>query len=84
MSNHLDARTAHGRLRQALVALREAECNAVTLFAEILKRRLFRELGFATIHLYATEALGFSRSKTYEFIRLAESIDKVPELKAGI
>ena len=84
MTRNLDAKTAHIRLRKALIALREAECNAVSLFAEIMRRRLFRELGYATIHLYATEALGFSRTKTYEFIRLAESLDKLPALKAGI
>ncbi len=84
MSKQLDAKTAHECLRQALAALREAECNAVTLFAEIMKRRLFRELGFANIHLYASEALGFSRTKTYEFIRLSEALDKLPMLKASI
>ncbi len=84
MSKQLDAKTAHDRLRRALAALREAECNAVTLFAEILKRRLFRELGFANIHLYASEALGFSRTKTYEFIRLSESLNKLPQLKASL
>ena len=84
MSKQLDAHSAHDRLRKALSTLREAECNAVTLFAEIMERRLFRELGYANIHLYATEALGFSRSKTYEFIRLAESLKNLPRLKAGI
>jgi 5-methylcytosine-specific restriction endonuclease McrA len=84
MSIQLDAQTAHGRLRRALATLREAECSAVTLFAEIMRRRLFRELGFASIHIYAGEALGFSRSKTYQFIHLAESLGKLPRLKAGL
>ncbi len=84
MPKQLDAQSAHGRLRRALTTLHKAECNAVTLFAEIMQRRFFRELGYASIHLYASEALGFSRSKTYEFIRLAESLDKLPRLKAGI
>ena len=44
MSNQLNARTAHARLRQALATLREAECNAVTLFAEILRRARFDAL----------------------------------------
>ena len=38
MSIQLDAQTAHGRLRRALATLREAECSAVTLFAEIMRR----------------------------------------------
>ena len=51
---------------------------------EILRRRLYRELGYASIHIYAQEALGFSRSKTYEFIRFAESLGKLPKLKAAV
>ncbi len=84
MSNKLDAKTAHIRLREALAVIREAERNAVTLFAEIMRRRLYRELGYASIQIYAIEALGFSRSKTYEFIRLAESFDKLPALKGSL
>ncbi len=84
MSKQLDAKTAHAHLRQALALLRETECNAVTLFAEIMRRCLFRELGFATIHIYASEALGFSRTKTYEFIRLSEALEKLPSLKASL
>ncbi|MBC8366286.1 HNH endonuclease, partial [bacterium] len=57
---------------------------AVTLFADVLARKLYRGLGYASIHLYAEEALGFSRSKTYEFIRLAEALDELPKLKDQI
>ena len=84
MPDQLDARTAHEQLRAALIALRKAERNAVTLFAEIHRRKLYRELGYSSIQLYASEALGFSRSKTFEFIRLAESLEKLPRLKAGV
>ena len=84
MSEQLDARAAHAKLRSALIALRKAERNAVVLFGEILQRKLYRELGFSSIHLYATNALGFSRTKTYEFIRLAESLEKLPRLKQSV
>ena len=84
MSSHLDARAAHEKLRAVLIALRQAERNAVVLFGEILRRKLYRELGYASIHLYATQALGFSRTKTYEFIRLAESLEKLPRLKRRV
>jgi len=84
MSSKLDARTAHEQLRAALIALREAERNVVTLFAEIKRRRLYRELGYSSIQLYASKALGFSRTKTYEFIRLAESLEKLPQLKRRV
>ena len=84
MSHRLDARTAHEKLRAALIALRKAERNAVVLFGEIHHRKLYRELGYASIHLYASKALGFSRTKTYEFIRLSESLDKLPQLKKRV
>ena len=84
MSRKTEARSAHVRLRDALAALREAERNAVALFADILRRKLYRELGYASIHLYAAQALGFSRTKTYEFIRLAESLEKLPRLKQRV
>ena len=84
MSSKLDARAAHEKLRAALIALRKAERNAVVLFGEIMRRKLYRDLGYASIHLYARESLGFSRTKTYEFIRLAESLERLPRLKKGV
>ena len=84
MSDQSIAQSIHERLLAALDAMRKAESQAVTLFAEVLKGKLYRGLGFASIHLYAEEALGFSRSKTYEFIRLAEALDELPVLKDQI
>ena len=84
MSLQLDAKTVHERLLAALAAMRKAESQAVTLFAEVMKQGLYRSLGYASIHLYAEQALSFSRSKTYEFIRLAEALDELPALKQGL
>ena len=84
MSSKLDAQAAHEKLRAALIALRKAERNAVVLFGDILRHKLYRDLGYASIHLYASNALGFSRTKTYEFIRLSESLDKLPRLKKRV
>ncbi len=84
MSEQFDANAIHERLLAALTAMRKAEGQAVTLFAEVMKGKLYRGLGYASIHLYAEEALGFSRSKTYEFIRLAEALDELPGLKDQI
>ena len=84
MSDQSNAKVVHERLLVALDAMRKAESQAVTLFADVLKGKLYRGLGFASIHLYAEEALGFSRSKTYEFIRLAEALDDLPKLKDQI
>ncbi len=80
----LSARKAHEQLLAALVELRRAERNAVLCFAEILRRKLYRELGYSSIHSYAESELGFSQSKTYQFIGLAESLGKLPRLRESL
>jgi hypothetical protein len=74
----------HAELRAALVAVQRAEKQAVLCFAEILERILYRELEYSSIHAYAAEALGFSQSKSYQFIRLAESLETLPVLKRSL
>ena len=82
--NGLPAQQVHDRLEKALAELHLAEKNAILWFAEIHRRRLFRVLGYSSIHQYAAEALGFSPSRTYQFLRLAESLGKLPELRESI
>ncbi len=80
----LSAPRVHAALERALQDLQQAEHNAVLWFSEIARRRLYRELGYATIHLYAEKGLGFSRSKTYRFLRLAEDLERLPVLKQAV
>ena len=80
----LSAPEVHELLQNALAALRLAERNAVLWFAEIRRRRLYRDLGYASLHQYAAEALGFSASKTSQFVRLAEALDGLPALRESI
>jgi hypothetical protein len=80
----LPARQVHDRLQRALQDLKEAEKNAVLWFAEIHSRKLFRELGFSSIQQYAQEALGFSRGLTFQFLRLAERLQELPELRRSV
>jgi hypothetical protein len=80
----LPAECVHAELQVALTDLHKAERNAVLWFAEIARRRLYLELGYATIHLYAEQALGFSRSKTYRFLRLVEDLERLPMLKRAV
>ncbi len=84
MIDHIDAQQVLDQLAAAVAALRKAEGKAVALFADVLRRKLYRHLGYSSIHLYAEQVLDFSRTKTYEFIRLAEALDELPGLKAGI
>jgi len=64
--------------------MRRAEECAVLHFAEILRRKLYRELGHSSIHSYAENELGFGSSKTYRFIRLAEALGELPCLKESL
>ena len=81
---NLSAKQVHHQLTRALTQLQRAEQNALLWFAEILHRDLYRELGYASIQQYASEALGFTRNKTYQFIRLAEALARLPEVKESV
>jgi hypothetical protein len=80
----LNAAEVHAFLQEALAVLRCAEKNAVLWFAEIRQRQLYRRLGYSSLHQYAGEALGFSKSKTSQFIRLAEALDELPLLRESL
>lgn len=80
----LPARQVHDRLQKALVELSRAEHNAVLWFAEVAGRRLYRELGYSSVHLYASEALGFSKSKTSQFVRLSEALEDLPAVRQSL
>ena len=45
-------------MKEALAELGRAEKNALLWFADIWKRKLYRELGYSSIKVYASEALG--------------------------
>jgi hypothetical protein len=78
------AHVVHTALTHALDELRRSERGAVLLFAEVMQRELYRELGFASIHAYALESLDFSPSKTAQFIQLAKRLDELPRLRRAV
>jgi len=88
--NHSDFQTdlpaarVHALLQKSLIELQRAEKCAVLWFAEIATRKLFVELGYASIHQYAAEALGFSRNKTYHLLRLAADLERLPVLRESV
>ncbi len=81
---NLPAGSVHRHLKSAVKELHKAEHNVVLWFAEVLQRRLYRSLGHGSMILYAQEELGFSRSKSYLFIQLAQRLEVLPELRAAI
>jgi hypothetical protein len=81
---NLPAVAVDAHLRAAVAELRRAERSAVLWFAELMRRHLYRDCGYSSIHAYAEVVLGFGQAKTYQFIRLAESLDGLPQLRASV
>jgi 5-methylcytosine-specific restriction endonuclease McrA len=71
-------------LRQALFACDRAHECAVLWFAEVQRRHLYRQFGHASLQLYATQALGFSDNRYWNFKRLADDLDRLPVLREAV
>jgi len=78
------AARAHSSLRHSLAAMDQAHQCAVLWFGEIMRRRLYRELGYSSINQYAQQELGFSRSRTGDFICLARRLDDLPAVREAV
>ena len=74
----------HDSLRGSLAVADEAQQCAVLWFAEVKRRKLYRELGFSSIYQYAMQGLDFSRSRARDFIRLAKKLDELPAVRAAV
>lgn len=74
-------------LKSALQAMDAAKQNAVLWFGEVLERCLYREFGYVSIHQYAEMELGFSSSRTGDFLSICRRLESLPvvreELSAG-
>jgi hypothetical protein len=84
LSDDLSAQEVDAALRRALNELQRAEQSAVLCFAQIMRRKLYLDLGYSTIHQYASEALGFSMNRTCRFLRLAEDLERLPRLREAV
>ena len=80
----LPADQVHSSLRESLAALRRAQQCSVLWFSEVQRRKLYRDLGYGSMQQYASEALGFSEAKTYQFLRLAEALKELPNLREAM
>lgn len=78
------AAKVHASLQHSLTAMDNARQCAVLWFGEIMRRRLFRDLGCSTINQYAVRELGFSKSRADDFIRLARQLDHLPAVREAV
>jgi 5-methylcytosine-specific restriction endonuclease McrA len=77
----LDAYQAHRALKKSVEILDRAQHCVVLWFGEIMRRELYRDLGFSTMRSYAMEKLGFSPTRAGDFIRLAKRLESLPLVK---
>jgi hypothetical protein len=77
----IDAQQAHSALKSSIEAMDQAQHSALMWFGEIMRRELYRSLGFSTMRSYATDALGFSPTRAGDFIRLARKFESLPRVK---
>jgi hypothetical protein len=78
------ARQAHRAILSTIKTMEKAKQHAVLWYAEIKKRRLYRELGYPTMGLYAKQALGFSETRASDFSRLADRLEQLPRLRGAL
>jgi hypothetical protein len=78
------AAQVHNSLKRSLKAMDHAQKCAVLWFAEMMRRRLYREFGCSSINQYAMKELGFSRSRTRDFVRLAGKLEELPAVRQAL
>nr|MEE4266762.1 HNH endonuclease signature motif containing protein [Candidatus Krumholzibacteria bacterium] len=80
----LPAKKAHHHLQKASHAMEMARQNAILWFGEIHRRKLYYDLGYSSMLLYAQEGLGWSQSKAYDFLKICEKLDELPAVKKKV
>ena len=78
------AAKVHTSLKRSLAVLDDAHQCAVLWFGEIMRRRLYRDRGHSSINQYAIRELGFSKSRTDDFIRLTRQLEKLPAVREAV
>jgi hypothetical protein len=81
---NLPARQVHERFTRTLEEAESVRKNLVLWFADLYRRKLYLELGYTSVYAYTAERHGFSRSRCTQFIRLAESLSRLPALRASL
>jgi 5-methylcytosine-specific restriction endonuclease McrA len=78
------ARFADAALKESVRAMDRAQQCAVLWFGEIMRRRLYRKLGYSSINHYARGELKFSKTRTGDFVQLARKLEQLPVVKESV
>jgi hypothetical protein len=71
-------------LRAALSAHGAARRCSLLWFHEVMSRSLFRDLGYASMQQYAVGALGFSRNRFWQFMKMARDLQRLEPMRQAV
>ena len=71
------------RLRRAIGDLHNAERSVFLWFCEIERRSLYRDLGFSSVHAYASEELGFTANRICRYLHLMNDLEGLPAIRTA-
>lgn len=80
----LNAIDVDAHLRRAIGELHNAERSVFLWFCEIERRCLYRDLGYGSLHAYASEKLGLSANRINRYIRLMEDLRELPRIRTAL
>lgn len=80
----MPAISAHHALKTAVKTLEQAQQCAVLWFGDIYERRLFKELGYSSITMYAQKELGFSAARTSDYVKISQRLKQLPRVEAEV
>jgi hypothetical protein len=80
----LTAAAVDHSLRECLASAERAQECAIMWFSEVARRKLYHDLGFPSLEIYAAESLGFSRNRACQFIRLSGDLERLPRLREAV
>ncbi len=78
------ARAIHDAALEAARGFRRAEAALIDALIEVDRERVYRDLGFASMYAYATQALGLSEAVACNAVTVAKKSREIPALRDEI
>jgi 5-methylcytosine-specific restriction endonuclease McrA len=84
IQKYQSAKKTHEKLIKSLEIMQKYEQSALLIFAEIMHKKLYMDLGYSSMLNYATDALEFCQTKAYYYISMSRSLEVLPETRKAI
>ena len=72
------------QLHEALDAKYNSDKNIIIWLGEVLRRSLFRDLGYSSIQAYALEKLDLNPNRINRYLRLINDLEKLPIIRKAL